>query len=357
MGLRNSPDGKQIVLLKNTIPFQQLVVFRPLPLSTNIAPMFPPPFIAQPDFNVVSNSFIQIAHHVKSLSRGSSRVARSANQQVHQDSLKALPAVAQPEVNRQSPEFSRPAFISPQHHRATPRSGGQLYAQRLAALRVGKLYTRLPIDSFSEAWQQTSAQPTYKQWRNLLALEAKAVSARQSSRDLAVLLGDSLSLWFPSDRLPNDQLWLNQGISGDTTRNILARLSAFAKARPKLIYVMAGVNDLKLGATDPEIVWNLHMIVRRLRAEHPRAQLVVQSILPTRSPMIQNARIPVINRQIAAIAQREGATYLDLYSQFVAQDGELMPAYTVDGIHLSAQGYERWQSVVQGADLRLAQGT
>ncbi len=329
--------------------------------------MFPPPFIAQPDFNVVSNSLAQIAHHVKGLSRGSSGVAQSANrtERVNQNSLKGLPAVAHPERSGQRPEFSRPAFISPQRgscgvtpcaNRATPRSGGQLYAQRLAALREGKLYTRLPIDSFSDAWQQASQQPTYKQWRDLLALEAKAVSARQSSRDLSVLLGDSLSLWFPSDRLPSDQLWLNQGISGDTTRNILARLSAFGKARPKLIYLMAGVNDLKLGATDIEIVWNLQSIMRRLRTEHPQAQLIVQSILPTRSPMIQNARIPVINRQIAAIAQREGATYLDLYSQFVAQDGELMPAYTVDGIHLSAQGYERWQSVVQRAELRVARG-
>ncbi|NDJ17957.1 GDSL-type esterase/lipase family protein [Myxacorys almedinensis] len=306
--------------------------------------MFPPPFIAQPDFNVVSNSLTQIAHHVKGLARDSHASPRG------------LSPISRLEFESSRPEFSRPEYLAPHDDRGAPRTGSQLYAQRLAALRVGKLYTRLSIDSFREMWQQAVEPPTYEQWRKLLALEAKAAAGRQSSRDLSVLLGDSLSLWFPSDRLPPSQIWLNQGISGDTTRHILSRLAAFENVRPTRIYVMAGVNDLKSGASDTEIVWNLQTIVRRLRAAHPQAQVVVQSILPTRSLTIENDRIPGINRRVAAIAQREGAVYLNLYTQFVAHDGEMMPAYTVDGIHLSAQGYERWQAAVQQAELQIAQG-
>jgi lysophospholipase L1-like esterase len=315
--------------------------------------MIPPPFIAQPNVDVVvPNPPLQIAEEIQELTRHSF----GATSQSSVGSPTLRPAIARPETSIQHPEFSQPDRSIPRYV-ATPHQGSQFYAQRLAALRVGKLYTRLPPDSFSEVWQQASGQPTYEQWRALLAAEAKAVTRRQTTRNLSILLGDSLSMWFPSDRLPQDQLWLNQGISGDTTRNILRRLSAFAKSRPNTIYLMAGVNDLKLGATDTEIVSNLQKIVHRLRASHPQAQLIVQSILPTRSPKIQNSRIAGINQRVAAIARQEGATYLDLYSQFADRDGQIVPAYTVDGIHLSAAGYSTWRSAVQKTELRLAQGS
>lgn len=178
-----------------------------------------------------------------------------------------ISSIAQPESQIEAsaqPEFA--PSISSDLTRQSPRSGGQLFLQRLAALQIGKLYTRLPSDSFGEIWRDAAiAKPTYQQWRQLLALESKAVSKRKSDRDLSILLGDSLSLWFPCDRLQSSQIWLNQGISGDTTWNILARLPDLANTRPSQIYLMAGVNDLKMGAGDAEIVWNVQRIITQLQ--------------------------------------------------------------------------------------------
>lgn len=267
--------------------------------------------------------------------------------------LSALPLapVSAPIASSFQPEFStRIAANSSQ----APQSGGQLYVQRLAALKIGKLYTRLPIDSFAESWRGATLQPTYEQWRDLLAQESKVVSRRSSDRDLAILLGDSLSLWFPCDRLQSSRIWLNQGISGDTTWNILARLPDLAETRPSEIYLMAGVNDLKMGAGDAEIVWNTERIIARLQEMHPNTKIIVESILPTRSPRIPNDRIAGINAQLKAISQRAGAGYLDLHAEFAAQDGQILPEYTTDGVHLSAQGYAAWQSVFQGSDSKIA---
>lgn len=237
-----------------------------------------------------------------------------------------------------------------------PRSGSQLYWQRFAALRSGQLYTRLPIDSFREIWQQTTSNPTDRQWRQLLAMEAKAATSGQGDRRLSVMVGDSLSLWFPSDRLPANQLWLNQAISGENTRAILQRLATFAVARPQAIYVMAGVNDLKQGATDNEILWNLRQIVRRLKQVHPHAQIVLQSILPTHTAAIPGSRIGWLNQRLAAIAQQDGAVFLDLYAQFADADGNLRADLTTDGLHLNAIGYETWQAALAQADTKMARG-
>jgi lysophospholipase L1-like esterase len=245
-------------------------------------------------------------------------------------------------------EFSPPQTVS-------PRSGSQLYAQRWAALDSGRLYTRLPRDSFRDVWMQARTQPTYEQWRDLLSAEARAVANGQGTNRLAVIIGDSLSVWLPSDRLPTNQLWLNQAISGDTTQGVLQRLSDFDDTRPDVIYVMAGVNDLKQGHSDAYILWNFQKIVRRLQQAHPEARIVLQSILPTRAPQIPNHRIAGLNRQLAAIARHYAVYYLDLHSQFAASDGQIQPQYTTDGIHLTDRGYLTWQGSLRWADMRVSQ--
>lgn len=242
-----------------------------------------------------------------------------------------------------------------------PTSGSQLYLQRVAALKAGKLFTRLRADSFQSVWAKdvgtkalTLPQPTHEQWKRLLQQEAKAVAKGQGANRLSILLGDSLSLWFPSERLPGIQLWLNQGISGENSGQILRRLSAFSQTRPKTIYVLAGINDLRQGVVDEVILSNLRQIVQRLRQHHPQSQVVVQSILPTRSSAVPNERIRNLNQQIATIAKQEGAGYLNLHKLFVDEQGEMRQDLTTDGIHLSHQGYEVWQEALQYAESVLA---
>ena len=242
----------------------------------------------------------------------------------------------------------------------SPVSGSQLYLQRLAALKAGKIYTRLPIDSFQQFWAKEVAteellqQPTHEQWINLLDQEAKAMAKGQGSNRLSILLGDSLSLWFPSQGLPGGQLWLNQGISGENSRQILNRLSAFSQTRPDTIYVLAGINDLRQGATDQVILDNLRQIVRRLHLNHPEAQVIMQSILPTRLAAIPSERIRNLNQQIAVIAQQEKAGYLNLYTLFADGQGQMQQDLTTDGIHLTRRGYEVWQDALHYAEYSIA---
>ena len=249
------------------------------------------------------------------------------------------------------------ALPKPQSTASIPASGTQLYYQRVAALKAGKIYTRLPADSFQSFWAkgtETQAlqlkKPSHEQWKRLLEQEAKAVAKGQGSNRLTVLVGDSLSMWFPSERLPGGQLWLNQGISGENSSQILKRLSAFSQTRPDTIYVLAGINDLRQGATDRAILDNLRQIVRRLRLNHPQAQVIVESILPTRLSAIPNERIRKLNQQIAVIAQQEGTGYLNLHNLFADGQGQLRPDLTTDGLHLTRRGYEVWQEALQYAD-------
>jgi lysophospholipase L1-like esterase len=232
-----------------------------------------------------------------------------------------------------------------------PASGSQLYQQRIAALRAGRLYTRLPANSFQDQWINATRQPTYEEWVSLLSQEAGAMARGQGSNRLTILLGDSLSLWYPTEQLSSDRFWLNQGISGDTTTGVLRRLAAFSQTRPDTIHIMLGINDLRRGASDAEVINNLRQIMQTLRHQHPQAQIFVHSILPTRLPSISSGRIHRINHSLSYIAKQEQVNFLELGTYFSDEYGNLRRDLTTDGLHLNSRGYAMWQWALRSHNL------
>jgi lysophospholipase L1-like esterase len=243
-------------------------------------------------------------------------------------------------------------------------ANGVLFALLALMPRLPNLPDRLNV-TFAEASPEVPAsaklgprhQLTYEQWVALLGQEAK-VAAEQKPKHLAILVGDSLSLWFPVDLLPLGQSWLNQGISGETSFGLLKRLSLFDATRPEIILVMIGINDLIRGVSDEALLENQQQIVQYLRVAHPRAKIVVQSILPhegsraswqgrDRLATLSNDRIRKLNRQLAEIADQEGVYFLDLHPLFTDSEGNLRADLSSDGLHLSSQGYLVWRSALQ----------
>ena len=235
-------------------------------------------------------------------------------------------------------------------------------ASATATTTNNSLTANKPSPLFGEARQELLAigrshKWTYEQWVEQLQREAIAAAENRPGR-LTVLLGDSLSLWFPSQLLPEDRTWLNQGISGETSAGLLKRLYLFDSTRPETIFLMIGVNDLIHGIDDSAILANQRSIIRQLRYVHPRSQIVIQSILPHsgqaatwegrhRLLQIPNSRIRKINRSIKALADDEGAFFLNLHPLFANSKGFLRPELSTDGLHLNDEGYQVWSTAIQ----------
>ncbi len=248
------------------------------------------------------------------------------------------------------PEFSRSvqtvAATSLSQTLPRPSSEAQHYVQRLAALQAGQLYTRLPTDSFQALWSRATRQPERADWEKLLRYEAKAVADGQGQAKLSVLLGDSLAQQFPVEQLSRDRFWLNQGIAGDSTADILQRLDSFDQTRPDAIHLTAGISDLRQGATNGDVLSNMQQIIRRLRASHPDAQIYVHAILPTRLEALSVNRIRRLNYNISLLAEQESARFVNLQPAFADPDGKLQAQLTTDGLHLNSAGYRVWRMAV-----------
>ncbi len=200
-------------------------------------------------------------------------------------------------------------------------------------------------------------QLSYEQWVGLLGREARAIAAQPPKR-LNILLGDSLSLWFPTELLPTETTWLNQGISGETSGGLLNRLDLMDQTKPEVIFVMIGINDLIRGVSNEAIAANYRGMIRYLVWAHPDSRIVVQSVLPHSGPKatwegrdrllaIPLEQIQNLNESLAAIALDEGAQYLNLYPLFADETGYLHPDFTTDGLHLNRNGYLVWRSALQ----------
>ena len=300
-----------------------------------------------PKMSISHSEKHQVPHKIQNSLHSTASAQTTASTQVSSERLHNSQEIYTP------PKSFVPATITPVHRRAT--SGFQLYYQRLAALRAGHIYTRVVDDNLQQLkYSSRKRQLTYQDWKKLLAMEAQAMTRGQGGNNLSILVGDSLSLWFPAERLPTGKLWLNQGISGDTSTGILKRLSAFSATKPDVIYIMAGINDLRKGVKDDAILNNHRRMIRNLQRSHPNSLIIVQSILPTRLPNLPNRRIKNINQQLAQIAKQEGVSYLDLHIWFADFDGKLRQDLTTDGLHLSENGYALWQSVLQRVESKLS---
>jgi lysophospholipase L1-like esterase len=169
--------------------------------------------------------------------------------------------------------------------------------------------------------------------------------------ETVLFLGDSLTqdgdwaAWFPEYNV------VNQGVGGDTTDDVLARLGQVVAARPDSVLLLVGTNDLATRHSVEHLVRNIQSILVQLRRDLPGSRMLLQSILPRGrefAEQIQDANIHL--RQFAATVR---AQYLDLWPAFAQADGELEPTFTDDRLHLNAAGYDAWLSELRPALERL----
>ncbi|WP_223695125.1 GDSL-type esterase/lipase family protein [Leifsonia poae] len=153
-------------------------------------------------------------------------------------------------------------------------------------------------------------------------------------------VGDSLTqggdwqTWLPGETV------YNFGVGGDATDDVIARLDDVIGARPAVVALLIGTNDLAWRRSVEHVVRNVETILVTLRRELPEVRILVQSVLPRGHEFADQIRD--INRHLWQFAPTVYAHWLDLWPALALEDGELNPAYSDDRLHLNAEGYRIW---------------
>ena len=165
-----------------------------------------------------------------------------------------------------------------------------------------------------------------------------------------IFLGNSITNGAEWAELFKNKHVKNRGISGDICMGVYDRLDAILKGKPAKIFLLIGINDVSRGTPADTIVSRIEMIVRKIKADSPKTKLHLQSVLPVtdKGHTSHWQVIPEINKGLVGLAEKEGATYIDLYSHFIdKQTGKMNTTYTNDGLHLMGKGYLKWVEIVK----------
>jgi lysophospholipase L1-like esterase len=165
-----------------------------------------------------------------------------------------------------------------------------------------------------------------------------------------VFFGDSITdLWKLDESFPGKP-YINRGISGQTTPQLLIRLRPdVIELHPKAVVILAGTNDIA-GNTGPmrleDIEGNYASIAELARAHD--IKVICASVLPVHEYTEQAGdmyaqrppeKILTLNRWLKDYCARTGCIYLDYFSAMVDDKGHLKKELADDGLHPNAAGY------------------
>jgi len=174
------------------------------------------------------------------------------------------------------------------------------------------------------------------------------------TRNEIVFLGNSITDGAEWYELLGNKRVRNRGISADVTEGILLRLDAITKLKPAKIFIMIGVNDISRNMTTGEITANYRTILERIRTESPRTKVFIESVLPVNpaTGMALNhtnktGQIMELNGKLKELATEFGGTYIDLFSVMADSNNHLPRKYSIDGLHLSYEGYRVWTEAIR----------
>ena len=178
-----------------------------------------------------------------------------------------------------------------------------------------------------------------------------ALAPPAAGESRVVFLGDSITdYWKLPDYFPGKP-YINRGIDGQTTPEMLVRFRQdVIDLHPRVVVMLAGTNDIS-GNTGPmrneDIEANFASMAELARAHG--VKVVFSSVLPIhnytedskelfaqRSP----ARILALNEWMKDYCAKNHLVYLDYFAALVDDKGLLKKELADDGLHPKAAGYK-----------------
>jgi lysophospholipase L1-like esterase len=196
--------------------------------------------------------------------------------------------------------------------------------------------------------RQQEIESTLRDWPNLARFRdaAAELGLPAKGENRIIFLGDSITQnWNLADFFPGKP-YVNRGISGQTTPQILLRIRQdVIELKPKAVVILAGTNDIaeNTGPISIEAIeGNLASMVEL--AQKNGIRVILASVLPAARynwrPAIQPIeKIRSLNQWMKEYASRTGIEYLDYYSAMVDQKSRLKDELGTDGVHPNSAGY------------------
>jgi lysophospholipase L1-like esterase len=171
-----------------------------------------------------------------------------------------------------------------------------------------------------------------------------------------VFMGNSITeFWEIIDNsFFSDNAYINRGISGQTTPQMLLRFrNDVINLQPKVVVILAGINDIAEN-TGPIALKDIfgNIVSMSQLAEANSIKVILCSVLPANdfnwNPGLKpTEKIVKLNELIKSYCEKNNITYVDFYSSMVDERKGLDKKYSEDGVHPNLAGYKVMEPLVQ----------
>lgn len=178
------------------------------------------------------------------------------------------------------------------------------------------------------------------------------------NKNRIVFMGDSITEFWNAENPDffQDENFINRGISGQTTPQMLLRFRADVIAlKPSVVVILAGVNDIA-GNTGPA---TLNMITDNIfsmieLAQTHKIKVILCSVLPANSFLWKPKEKPAdtiiaLNNLLSNYANAHAIPFVDYYSKMVDEYKGLPLTYSADGVHPNKAGYDVMAPMIKKA--------
>lgn len=177
-----------------------------------------------------------------------------------------------------------------------------------------------------------------------------------------VFMGNSITEgWLQLDPdFFKDKPYINRGISGQTTPQMLVRFRQdVVNLKPKVVVILAGTNDIA-GNTGPStlemIEDNIASMVEIARANN--IKVILCSVLPAfdypwKPGLNPSKKIIGLNKWIEEYSKKNEIAYADYFSAMVDENNGLRKEYSEDGVHPNLSGYNVMEPIIENVIQRV----
>ncbi len=191
-------------------------------------------------------------------------------------------------------------------------------------------------------------------------LERYRVLNRFAKKGEILFTGSSLMEQFPIDELLMSngmtQIIYNRGVGGFTTTDMLDHMEEMVFGTvPSRIFINIGTNDI--GSPDyrlDALMENYEKILVRTKERLPKVQITLMAYYPVNEvdkvpdnewgahmfDTRTNANIAIANAAVKELAEKLGCRFIDVNDGLRDENGRLKAEFTIEGIHMYANGYQ-----------------
>ena len=160
-----------------------------------------------------------------------------------------------------------------------------------------------------------------------------------------LMVGDSITDWGLWCELTGRNDIANRGIAGDTTGDLIARMHLLNKD-VRQAFIMIGINDILQGRNAEEVYRNYRTILAFFKEKGITPFIQSTLYVGEGAPLRVNRNVRDLNRMLQEYATNNAVTFIDLNKKLAAK-GFLERRFTLDGLHLTGEGYYVWAETLR----------